>query len=176
MTPVRTLGFISLILVLCLPTQAQDTPEDAFTLAVPGLKSVVIDRDERESFLGLQLDAAGRLFAGCREALFVYEPVADGLYGPRQLLFRFPKDSWVYDIAIRGDDLYVGTHWAIYLLKGAVKKREGIEAKRLVWGLPQMKGWDMHQGMHNLAIGPGRIFGRQGGFQEQALQLGTKLV
>jgi len=125
-----------------------------FHLDVPGLKAVIIDSDERESFLGLQLDSAGRLFAGCREALFVYEPSPGGLYAPRQLLFRFPKDAWVYDIAIRGDDLYVSTHTAIYLLPGAVKKRTGIEARRFVWGLPMMKGWDMHQGIHGLVIGP----------------------
>src|SRR6266550_4046177 len=119
-----------------------------------GLKSVVIDSDDRESFLGLQLDSAGRLFVGCREALFVYEPKEGGLYQPRQSLFRFPKDAWVYDIAIRGDDLYVSTHTAIYFLEGAVKKREGLIAKRLVWGLPMMKGFDTHQGIHGLAIGP----------------------
>jgi putative heme-binding domain-containing protein len=154
----RTFRFVLTVLLFSLQAQAQEKPagnqKAGFIIAEPGLKSVVIDSDERESFLGLQLDSAGRLFAGCREALFVYEPAADGLYQPRQLLFRFPKDAWVYDIAIRGDDLYVSTHWAIYLLEGAVKRREGIVAKRLVWGLPQMKGWDMHQGMHNLAIGP----------------------
>jgi putative heme-binding domain-containing protein len=154
----RIFSFVLSVLLFSLQAQAQEetagNQNAGFIIAEPGLKSVVIDSDERESFLGLQLDSAGRLFAGCREALFVYEPAADGLYQPRQLLFRFPKDAWVYDIAIRGDDLYVSTHWAIYLLKGAAKKREGIVAKRLVWGLPQMKGWDMHQGMHNLAIGP----------------------
>jgi putative heme-binding domain-containing protein len=134
------------------PAVVPQAPE--FHLDEPGLKAVVIDSDERESFLGLQLDSAGRLFAGCREALFVYEPAAGGLYAPRQLLFRFPKDAWVYDIAIRGDDLYVSTHTAIYLLPGAVKKRAGIEARRLVWGLPMMKGFDMHQGIHGLVIGP----------------------
>ena len=151
-------SFVISVLLFSLQAQAQEettgNQKAGFIIAEPGLKSVVIDSDERESFLGLQLDSAGRLFAGCREALFVYEPAADGLYQPRQLLFRFPKDAWIYDIAIRGDDLYVSTHWAIYILEGAVKRREGIVAKRLVWGLPQMKGWDMHQGMHNLAIGP----------------------
>src|ERR1700741_3032443 len=66
------------------------------------LKLVGIDSDTTESFLALQLDSAGRLFAGGREALFVYEPARDGLYHPRQLLYRFPKNSWIYGIAIRG--------------------------------------------------------------------------
>src|SRR5438445_13224393 len=38
------------------------------------LKLVGIDSDATESLLALQLDSAGRLFAGGREALFVYEP------------------------------------------------------------------------------------------------------
>ena len=127
-----TLMFSFVISVLLFSLQAQTQEETTgnqkagFIIAEPGLKSVVIDSDERESFLGLQLDSAGRLFAGCREALFVYEPAADGLYQPRQLLFRFPKDAWIYDIAIRGDDLYVSTHWAIYILEGAVKSARAL--------------------------------------------------
>ena len=81
-----------------------------YRLVDPGLKVVGIDSDATESFLALQLDSAGRLFAGGREALFVYEPSRDGLYQPRQLLYRFPKDSWVYGITIRGADLYVYHH------------------------------------------------------------------
>lgn len=142
-----------LLVLTASTTLAADAPLP-FTFGEPGLKAVTIDSDERESFLGLQLDSAGRLFAGCREALFVYEPAPGGLYQPRQELFRFPKDAWIYDIAIRGDDLYVSTHTAIYLLEGAVKKRQGIVPQRLVWGLPMMKGFDMHQGIHGMAIGP----------------------
>ncbi len=155
MTP-RRLLHLPLIFLLGVST-ATAAPSDQslpFTFGEPGLKAVIIDSDDHESFLGLQLDSAGRLFAGCRESLWVYEPAPGGLYQPRQLLFRFPKDAWVYDIAIRGDDLYVSTHTAIYLLQGAVKKREGIAPQRLVWGLPMMKGFDMHQGIHGLAIGP----------------------
>jgi putative heme-binding domain-containing protein len=150
-----TRWFLHSVLAILFTVSATAAPEPlAFSLDEPGLKTVIVDSDERESFLGLQLDSAGRLFAGCREALFVYEPAADGLYQPRQLLFRFPKDAWVYDIVIRGDDLYVATHTAIYLLEGAVKKRSGIVPKHLVWGLPMMKGYDMHQGIHGMVIGP----------------------
>src|SRR5258708_35414931 len=141
------------------PITASTLPASAggqsLTMQLPtGLKAVLIDSDDHESFLGLQLDSAGRLFVGCREALFVYKPAAGGLYQRRQLLFRFPKDAWIYDIAVRGDDLYVSTHTAIYLLPGGVKKRHELVAKRLVWGLPMMKGFDTHQGIHGLAIGP----------------------
>src|ERR1051326_3252965 len=72
-----------------------------YHLAEAELKVVLIDSDPAESFLALELDSAGRLFAGAREALFVYEPATNGLYQPRHLIYRFPKDSWIYGIAIR---------------------------------------------------------------------------
>ncbi len=125
-----------------------------YRLADPGLKVMGIDSDPTESFLALELDSAGRLFAGSREALFVYEPVAGGLYQPRQLLYRFPKNSWIYGIAIRGLDLYVATHTAVYVLEGAVQKRADIQPKRLLWGLPMLPYFEEHQGMHALAFGP----------------------
>jgi putative heme-binding domain-containing protein len=130
------------------------TPFSDYHLADAELKVVPIDSDPRESFLALQLDSAGRLFAGAREALFVYEPVPDGLYQPRQLLYRFPKDSWIYGIAIRGVDLYVSTHTAVYVLEGAVLKHEGVKPKRLLWGMPMLPYFEEHQGMHALAFGP----------------------
>ena len=99
---------------------AEPAPFLDYHLADAELKVAGIDSDPTESFLALALDSAGRLFAGGREALFVYEPAPGGLYRPRQLLYRFPKNSWVYGIAIRGADLYVSTHTAVYGLAGAV--------------------------------------------------------
>ncbi len=118
--------------------------------ADPELRAVVIDRSESESFLSLRCDGEGRLFVGGREALFVYEPDPQGAYLPRQELYRFPPHSWVSDIEIRGDDLYVMTEAAIYLLPGARVKRNGIEAHRLVWGWPV----DLHVTLHGMAWGP----------------------
>src|SRR6266851_167136 len=104
--------------------KAQPLPRFSdYRLVDSELKFVGIDSDATESFLAVQLDSAGRLFAGGREALFVYEPTKDGLYQPRQLLYRFPKNSWIYGIAIRGADLYVSTHTAVYVLEGAVLNR-----------------------------------------------------
>src|SRR5882724_12878675 len=111
----RAIGCLALAWFQCAAYSAEaadirteQSPRFAdYRLADPGLKVVGIDSDATESFLALQLDSAGRLFAGGREALFVYEPSRDGLYQPRQLLYRFPKDSWIYGIAIRGADLYV---------------------------------------------------------------------
>jgi glucose/arabinose dehydrogenase len=129
-------------------------PLSDYHLADADLKIVRIDSDPTESFLSLQLDSAGRLFAGAREALFVYEPVTAGLYRARQLLYRFPKDSWIYGIAIRGADLYVSTHTAVYVLEGAVLKRTGLKPKRLLWGMPMLPYFEEHQGMHGLVFGP----------------------
>src|SRR5438128_2492120 len=122
--------------------------EANYVLPDPLLKIVPVDSEPKESFLSLQLDSAGRLFAGGREALFVYEPESKGLYKPRQLLHRFPPNSWIGDIAIRGDDLYIATHTAIYLLEGAVTKRAGLQAKRLLWGMPPLTYFEEHQGLH----------------------------
>ncbi|MBL9122504.1 MAG: ThuA domain-containing protein [Planctomycetaceae bacterium] len=118
--------------------------------ADPRCRVVTIDRSSTESFLSLRLDTAGRLFVGGREALFVYEPAAAGAYAPRHELFRFPPHSWITDIEIRGDDLYVTTASALYVLPGARVRRDAVEARRLIWGLPL----DLHVTMHGLAWGP----------------------
>ncbi|NRB27643.1 MAG: hypothetical protein HRU37_08185, partial [Roseibacillus sp.] len=44
----------------------------------------LIDSDEKEFFISQTMDLSGRLFVGCREALYVYEPAADGGFGPRR--------------------------------------------------------------------------------------------
>lgn len=125
-----------------------------YRLTEPGLKVVGIDSDPTESFLALELDSAGRLFAGGREALYVYEPTEGGLYQPRKLLYRFPKNSWIYGLAIRGTDVFVSTHTAVYVLEDAVLKRDDIKPKRLLWGQPMLPYFEEHQGMHALAFGP----------------------
>src|SRR5438093_8462450 len=89
--------------------KAQPLPRFSdYRLVDSELKLVGIDSDATESFLAVQLDSAGRLFAGGREALFVYEPTKDGLYQPRQLLYRFPygdfkrADHWGHWTFIHG--------------------------------------------------------------------------
>lgn len=121
-----------------------------YRLDDPGLKVVAVDRSATDSFLSIRADSTGRLFVGGRESLFVYEPRSRGRYAPRRELYRFPPHSWIADVAIRGDDLYVMTSSALYLLPGARTKREGIEARRLIWGLPL----DLHVSYHAMAWGP----------------------
>jgi putative heme-binding domain-containing protein len=117
----------------------------------PELRLERLDSSPTESFLSMRADSAGRLFIGGREALFVYEPAAHGQFAPRKELLRFPPDSWVYDIAIRGRDLYVLTLSALYVIPDGVVKREGLRPKRLLWGVPR---YHVHQCFHALAWGP----------------------
>jgi putative heme-binding domain-containing protein len=116
----------------------------------PALRAELIDRSVDESFIAVRADTAGRVFVGGREAVFAYEPLGDGSYGPRVELYRFPPHSWVGDIEVLGDDLYVATSAAIYRLPGARVRRTGLAAERLVWGAPV----DLHVTYHGLAFGP----------------------
>ncbi|HEV3341194.1 MAG TPA: HEAT repeat domain-containing protein [Pirellulales bacterium] len=110
-----------------------------------------VDSSADESFFSVRGDAMGRIFVGGRRSLFVYEPDEKGGYHARRLLYQFPDHTWINDIAVRGDDLYLLTVSALYLLPGGVTQREGLQAKRLVWGVPL---GHVHQCFHALAWGP----------------------
>ena len=134
--------------------------DDLASYEVPdsALELAMVDQSEKESFLSVRVDTGGRLFVGSREAVFVYDPDGKGGYKPPVELYRFPSHSWIYDIAVRGNDLYVQTTTTTYLLPQARIKREGISVKPLLWGLPSGSvdepSWGVHQGMHGLAWGP----------------------
>ena len=113
------------------------------------LKAVLIDRSPAESYVAIKADTEGRLFVGGREALFVFEPKPGGQYA-KQELFRFPPDSWIAGIELRGNDLYVLTAAALYRFAEGRLKRAGLQPERLVWGLPL----DLHVSFHCLAWGP----------------------
>lgn len=138
---------VSLSCVACLAA-AEPPP---YETADPALKVITLDSADTESFLAVKADTTGRLFVGGREALFVYEPLADGKYGPRTELMRFPDHTWVYDIEIRGNDIYILTVSALYVLPDARIKREGLTLKRLVWGVPL---GHVHQCFHGMTWGP----------------------
>ncbi len=122
-----------------------------YSLPDPELKLVRLDSVPTESYLAVRADTMGRLFVGGREELFVYEPDNKGGYKPRQSLYKFPNHTWVYDIAVRGNDLYVITVSALYVIPDAITKREGLKPKRLLWGVPM---GHVHQCFHGLAWGP----------------------
>jgi len=124
----------------------------------PSLELTRIDQSEKESFLSVHVDTEGRLFVGAREAVFAYDPDGKGGFKPPVELHRFPPNTWVYDFAIRGNDLYVQTTTVTYVLPQARIKREGISIKPLLWGLPTgsvgAPTYGVHQGFHGLDWGP----------------------
>ena len=117
----------------------------------PELKVVRLDSSPDASFLSVRTDTTGRIFVGGRKTLYVYDLDEAGGYKPRQLLHEFPDHTWVNDIEIRGDDLYVVTVSAVYLLPGARIKRDGLTIERLLWGVPN---GHVHQCFHACAWGP----------------------
>ena len=122
-----------------------------YSVADPAVRLEQLDSSPKESFLSIRVDSAGRLFVGGREALFVYEPMTDGKFAARQELLRFPPHSWIYDIAIRGNDLYLLTLSALYVVPDGAVKRHDLQPKRLLWGVPR---YHVHQCFHALAWGP----------------------
>ncbi|MCH2126604.1 MAG: galactose-1-epimerase [Pirellulaceae bacterium] len=149
-TRTKQLTFTVLLTILApLSLYGADSP--AYELTDPDLEVVHIDSSTDDSFLSIRADTEGRLFVGAREKLFVYEPNPVGGYLERQELHQFPAESWIYDIEIRGNDLYCMTNRALYLLPQAVKQRQGIKSQRLIWGHPD---FHPHQCFHGLAWGP----------------------
>ncbi|MFO0946249.1 MAG: LamG-like jellyroll fold domain-containing protein [Planctomycetota bacterium] len=132
------------------PHQAPGTESSTYRATDDATKLVRIDSCPNESLLSVKVDSEGQLFVGGREALFVYEPKPDGGYAPRREIYRFPEHSWVNDIEIRGDDLYVMTNAALYLFPQGRVQREGLVPRRLLWGFPV----DLHVTLHGLAWGP----------------------
>jgi putative heme-binding domain-containing protein len=122
-----------------------------YSVADPAVRLERLDSSPKESFLSMRVDSAGRLFVGGREALFVYEPAGDGKFAPRRELLRFPPHSWIYDIEIRGNDLYLLTLSALYVVPDGVVKRHDLQPKKLLWGVPR---YHVHQCFHALAWGP----------------------
>ena len=150
----RHLPGVFIALALCLlgfATAGLLADELDYRVNDPELKVVRLDSSGDDSFLSVRLDTAGRIFVGGRKTLFVYDLDDAGRYKPRQLLFTFPDHSWVNDIEIRGDDLYVVTVSAVYRLPGARLKREGVTIERLLWGVPN---GHVHQCFHACAWGP----------------------
>ena len=138
-------------LCLCLLALTASGEVPGIHLADKTLKVELIDSDAKEFFISHTMDLKGRLFVGTRETLFVYERKADGGFAARQELFRFPKNTWLYDLEVVADDLLVLTNTALYRIAGAVTKRQGLAPEKLIWGMPQ---GHYHQGLHAIEFGP----------------------
>jgi hypothetical protein len=98
-----------------------------------------------------RIDTQGRRFSGVRDELFVEVPPAPGSFGERRLLCRFPSGSAVTDVAIRGNDLYVLTLSALYLIPDGARNHGAPRPRKLLWGIPRGPG---RQGFRALAWGP----------------------
>ncbi len=145
-------GLLAVALILRLSSAATLGAETLdYSVPDPDLKVIRLDSAPTESFLAVKADSTGRLFVGAREALYVYELDGGGAYQPRRELMRFPAHTWVYDVEIRGDDLYILTVSALYLIPEGRTKRDGLVAKRLVWGVPLDH---VHQCFHGMTWGP----------------------
>jgi putative heme-binding domain-containing protein len=139
-----------LLLGCCFATSVLADELD-YHVTDPELKVVKLDSSPDASFLSVRVDSEGRVFVGGRQTLFVYDLDPAGGYRPRHLLLTLPDHTWVNDIEIRGDDLYLVTVSAVYRLPGARIKRTGIEIERLLWGVPN---GHVHQCLHACAWGP----------------------
>jgi hypothetical protein len=115
------------------------------------LRSTLIDTYPKEHLLAIRVDTMSRLFVGARDSLFVYEPKKDGSYEPRKIIYRFPSSSWINDIEVHGDNLYVLTSNALYVFVDGVRKRSDLLPRKLIWGVPVGVP---HRGFSKLAWGP----------------------
>ncbi|WP_435018031.1 TIM barrel protein [Tundrisphaera sp. TA3] len=115
----------------------------------PRLKVARIDRAASDAYMAVKVDGAGSVFVGGRASVYAFDPDRAGGYGPRQEILRFPDPSVIIGLEFRGDDLYVLTASALYLVPGGRVRREGLVPRRLVWGLPL----DYHVSFHCLAWG-----------------------
>lgn len=144
--------FVTLASLLLVSLVTVSFAEDLdYRVTDPELKVVRLDSSPDASFLSVRLDTTGRIFVGGRKTLYVYDLDEAGKYKPRHLLCEFPDHTWVNDIEILGDDLYVVTVSAVYRLPGARVKREGVQPERLLWGVPN---GHVHQCFHACAWGP----------------------
>jgi len=150
----RCWSLFAVVLISCsLIGSSTGRADEELDYAVPdpALKVVRLDTSETESFLAVKADTEGRIFVGSRSALFVYDG-QPGLTLPARIeLVRFPDHTWIYDIEFRGDDVYVLTVSALYVIPEGRVKRTGLKAKRLVWGVPL---GHVHQCFHGMTWGP----------------------
>lgn len=133
--------------ILC-PAQTTNGLEGV-TLADPNLQATLLDTHPDEFFLSHDMDLKGRLFTGCREAVFVYKRTDEGGFLPREELYRFPKDTWVYDLEASEDELLVLTNTALYRLLDPLTPEPTLE--KILWGNPL---GHHHQGLHGMEFAP----------------------
>src|SRR5437764_15404588 len=101
--------FGSIVVGILIQLSDCSAEELEYDVTDPELKVVRLDSSPDDSFLSVRTDSTGRIFVGGRKTLYAYDLDQAGGYLPRRLLFEFPDHTWVNDIEVRGDDLYVVT-------------------------------------------------------------------
>ena len=104
-----------------------------YSVVDPEVRLERLDSSPKESFLSMRVDSAGRLFVGGREACS-FTSRGRRPIRPAAGVAAVPADSWVYDIEIRGNDLYVLTLSALYVVPDGVVKRQGLDAQAAAVG------------------------------------------
>lgn len=133
------------------PTQSMVVPAGPqMGSSDPRFETVLIDRSEKDAYLAVRVDSQGQLFVAAREAIYRFDPAPGGKFQPRKEILKFPADSILMGLEYRGNDLYVLTANALYLIPDGRVKTSGLQPRRILWGLPL----DLHVSFHCLAWGP----------------------
>jgi len=124
--------------------------EDVYRLPDPQLKLVHIDSDGEGIIPWHSTDSAGRIFVGAGRVCSSMSPMARADLALGKCSCVFLTVPWVYDIATRGNDLYISTVSAIYLIPNGVTAATGLKPRRIIWGMPL---GHVHQCIHNMDWG-----------------------
>jgi len=149
-----TFGFLAGTKIL-FPARAdgidvlEPQPVSGISLSDPNLKVELLDTHPDDFFLSHDMDLAGRLYLGAREGVFVYERTPEGDFLARRSLYRFPADTWVYDLESFGEDLLILSNTALYRLRNARSPEPKLE--KILWGNPL---GHHHQGLHGMEFAP----------------------
>lgn len=128
------------------------SPESAHAQdAGDGVVKSAIARFANAPVRAMRADTMGRLFVASGDTIYrvATEPARPGTMP--DVVVRFPGNIAINDLEVRGNNLYVATQNAIYVVPDGVRGRERIEPRKLVWGIPWAPPYD---GIRSLAWGP----------------------
>lgn len=124
---------------------------DSYRCVDDGLRVDLIHSDPEAFYISMDMDLRGNLYAGSREAVYLFEADGKGGFKQRRTITTLPTDTWAYSLQVAGDDLYVLTVTALYRLPGVIRNPDNVTFERLIWGIPL---GHIHQGLHGMKMGP----------------------
>lgn len=116
-----------------------------------GIVKSVIARFANAPVRAMRADSMGRLFVASGDTIYRVATEAARPGAVPDVVVRFPGNAAITDLEYLGNDLYVATQNAIYLVPDGVRGRKGPEPRKLVWGIPWAPPYD---GIRSLAWGP----------------------